>query len=815
MAEVEEHAETRVRENGKYENRSTGNLVWGTFTHGETRPVDGMPDPHLHKHVFIFNATYDKIEDKWKAGQFRNLKANAPYFETIFNSHFADEIKQAGYQIERNEHSFEIKNFERATIEKYSNRTKQIEDKAKELGISYVEDKAALGAKTRARKLKSLDREELRNNWQSRLTEKELQNVLTAKNSPPDGGGGGMTPKEALEYSLTHNLERKSTVTEKEIYIHALKRSYGSVTPSELGNELLKRKDLLSAKDKEGNKIFTTQEALAEEKGLKKSAREGRGLLKPLNATYTIKNEKLTIEQANAVQHVLKSKDFITIVAGGAGTGKTWSIKEVARGAKEEGVNFGAFAPSSAASRQVQRADGFENATTIADLLQNKKLQQGLKGGVIWIDEAGMVGNKTMNDVIKIAKEQKARILLTGDIKQHNSVERGDALRIIQKYGGVEPARISKIQRQKVADYKGAVKLISDGKIGEGVKALDKMQAIKEAGDFQMLKESVAGEYVKAVQAREETLIVATTHSQGLSVTDTIREKLKTAKLLSGDERIFSVQRNLSFTEAQKQDLANYQNGMSVQFHQNVSGGIKRGTKFDIVGKDKNGNILMEQKGSAIEKKKRVTLPIEAAKKFSVYENNSIKLTQGDKIRITQNGFSINKQRLNNGNILSVKGFDEGGNIIATTGKRDMVLGKDFGNLAHGYYTTSPASQGKSVNRVIIMQSAMSGKAASKEQFYVSASRGKFAISIHTDDKENLMRSVSRSAQRMTATEIADNNKSAKVIDIQGKFQKLGSLYRAAQSKVANFAKSVNKVRMVKMDFRPVKPTTYAAPTKG
>jgi hypothetical protein len=34
----------------------------------------------------------------------------------------------------------------------------------------------------------------------------------------------------------------------------------------------------------------------------------------------------------------------------------------------------------------------------------------------------------------------------------------------------------------------------------------------------------------------------------------------------------------------------------------------------------------------------------------------------------------------------------------------------------------------------------MTGKAASKEQFYVSASRGKFAISIHTDDKQSLLK---------------------------------------------------------------------------
>ena len=827
MQEIENHAETRVRENRKSENRKTENLIWGTFTHGESRPVDGIPDPQLHKHAFIFNATYDNQENKWKAGQFRNLKANAPYFETLANSHLANELQKVGYEVERNKNDFEIKGFQRNTIEKFSNRTKQIEDRAKELGLTYAEDKAQLGAKTRAKKHDNIDREELRKEWLSRLSEKELQQILTAKNSPPDGGGSKdekffvvekkkeISPAMALDYSLSHNLERKSTVSEKDIYIHALKRSYGSVNPDELDKELKSRKDLMSKTDDYGNKIFTTQQALDEENQLKHSAREGRGTLKPLNATYSIKNKQLTPEQSNAVQHVLQSKDFISVVSGGAGTGKTWSIKEVAQGVKESGLNFGAFAPSSAASRQVQREDGFKNATTIAALLQSEKLQEGLKDGVIWIDEAGMVGNKTMNQVLSVAKEQNARVLLTGDIKQHNAVERGDALRIIQNYGGIEPARISKIQRQKVDNYKQAVKQISDGNMEEGVKSLDSMNAIKEASDFLELKENVANEYVNAIKAKEETLIVATTHKQGTSVTDAIREKLQTEKLLSKKERTFQVQKNLSFTEAQKQDMANYQEGMSIQFHQNVKGGIKRGTKYSIDGKDKDGNILIAESNNADEKKNTIALPIEAAKKFSVYENQELNFAKGDKIRITQNGFSIKKERVNNGNILSVKGFDEDGNIIATSGKRDLVLDKGFGNLTHGYYTTSPASQGKSVNRVIVMQSSFSGRAASKEQFYVSASRGKFAISVHTDDKENLLQSVSRSTQRMTASEIANDNNSAKIIDLKNKFKKIGSIYRAVKSKVANFNQPRHKEAVLKMNPKPAKQITYAAPTKG
>jgi ATP-dependent exoDNAse (exonuclease V) alpha subunit len=418
--------------------------------------------------------------------------------------------------------------------------------------------------------------------------------------------------------------------------------------------------------------------------------------------------------------------------------------------------------------------------------------------------------------VVGIAKEQGARILLTGDIKQHNAVERGDALRIIQKYGGVEPARINEIQRQKITGYKNAVELISNGKMEEGVNALDKMGAIKESDNFQELKEKVATEYVGALKAKENTLIVATTHAQGVSVTQTIREKMRSENMLSKEEKVFHTLKNLNYTEAQKKDSTNYREGMSVQFHQNISGGISRGAKYDVLGRDKEGNIRLGETGGAVEKKNSLVLPIDAPKKFSVYEKQETNLAKGDRIRITQNGFSTDKQRVNNGNFLTVKGFDGGGNIVATSGKRDLVLEKGFGNLTHGYYTTSPASQGKSVNRVIVMQSSLSGKAASKEQFYVSASRGKFAISVHTDDKENLMQSVKRSTQRMTATEVANNDNRSKVVDIKDRLKKVGSIYQAVKSKVANWKKTEHKEDSVlKLAPKPLKQTPNVAPSKG
>jgi len=67
---------------------------------------------------------------------------------------------------------------------------------------------------------------------------------------------------------------------------------------------------------------------------------------------------------------------------------------------------------------------------------------------------------------------------------------------------------------------------------------------------------------------------------------------------------------------------------------------------------------------------------------------------------------------------------------------------------------TSHASQGKSVERVLIGQSSQSFPASSREQFYVSVSRGTDQVTVYTDDKEALLEAVSHSDNRLAATEL-------------------------------------------------------------
>ena len=122
---------------------------------------------------------------------------------------------------------------------------------------------------------------------------------------------------------------------------------------------------------------------------------------------------------------------------------------------------------------------------------------------------------------------------------------------------------------------------------------------------------------------------------------------------------------------------------------------------------------------------------------------------------ITQNGFTKDKRRLNNGDLKQVKGFTKDGDIKLTNG---WVVSKDYGNLAHGYCLTSYGSQSKGVDRVFVAESSESFRAADREQFYVSVSRFKEALTIFTDDKHQLLEAVKKSSHRPSATDLVSKD---------------------------------------------------------
>ena len=130
-------------------------------------------------------------------------------------------------------------------------------------------------------------------------------------------------------------------------------------------------------------------------------------------------------EQRDAAALILASRDTVTGLIGGAGTGKTHMMQATVKAIEATGKSVFTFAPSAKASRGVLRSEGFATADTVEKLLTDPELQHRIHGQVVWVDEAGLLSTRETKRIFDLAKQQDARIILSGDQKQHSSVVRG------------------------------------------------------------------------------------------------------------------------------------------------------------------------------------------------------------------------------------------------------------------------------------------------------------------------------------------------------------------------------------------------------
>lgn len=748
MSTIERDMQVRVRKNGQNHNRTTGNMVWASFTHDTSRPMDdGFVDPHLHTHAFGFNVTHDPNEG-WKAGEFAAIKRDGNYFEALFHNQLANTLQQHGFAITPTKNRWELAGISREVIDNFSRRTAQIENIAKEQNITSIALKSSLAATTRNSKQQVKSWNEIKQNWHERFYQTGQGSIESLQHAHTPHK---MSAQKAVQYALDHVFERQSVARERYVTRIALKHGVGAINLQDI-QELLTQKTL--GKSVNGETHLTTPEILREEQSMLRFVKTGRGNHKPFAAKdITIKSDFLNKQQRDSIHHVLSSKDRVTSIIGRAGVGKTTVMKEIADNLRKNGKILHAFAPSADASRNVLRKEGFYTADTIARLLKDRDLQSQLKDQAILIDEAGMVGTKTLNQLFKLADQQNARVILSGDPKQHGSVERGDGLRILEANAGMQTHYLDTIVRQKRSIFRRAVEAISKGDLDRSVERLDEMGAFKEMLNPRDRYEAIAEEYTKSVVNDQSVLVVSPTHKEGEEITNYIREQLREAGIIDKREQQKTVLRSQSFTEAEKTYTGNFDQGQIIQFTQNAKGFTRGETLTVIAPHDKNHLLVARNNGE------HVPLPLHHAKRFEVYCSEQILLAKGDTIRITQNSFTketdhtiTKRHRLNNGAEYQIKSIKKSGEIVLTN---HWILPKDFAHIKHGYVSTSHASQGKTVDKVLIGQSSQSfGKASYIEQFYVSVSRGKQDVSIYTNNVTALKSELTKSQTRMAATEM-------------------------------------------------------------
>jgi conjugative relaxase-like TrwC/TraI family protein len=592
MADVEKLATTRIRKGGMDADRVTSNLVWLAVEHPDTRPAkaDGMPDWDRHIHFVVANLTHDEVEGEWKAVKIRPAFDMRKYFSHSFDLRLSKKLSDLGYPIEtklqpdgrggRKYHTWDIKparGFEKgwhSANAKNSRRHQEIDDKQEELlaamkerGLDAPEKLGAVARSklpmtTRQEKRGDLTLSDFRAYWHARITPEEGRAVAETIRQAKLGLNPKPEPKaaEAMAYAVSHEFQRQSVVPWHRLAATAMERCMGAALPEEFEREAAKLGVLL----KDGE--CSTQEVLEQESRIINFARMGRGTFTPLGVNRTEGLEGLSAQQKAAVRHIWDSTDQVLLIRGGAGTGKTTMMKPAL---EKLGAPVVLLAPSSDASRGTLRKEGFKDANTVAAFLGDQQMQARVKhGGIIYVDEAGMLSIDDLDQLCQIARQQESRIVLQGDPAQHEAVDRhGNMLHVLEEFASLPVAKLTTIQRQK-GDYAKAVAAIRDGEFEQEDAGLRRMGWVIEGEGHAAL----VAEYARAIEEkkangeRKSVIVINPTHADGDRLTEVLRAVRKEKGLITGEEETFTRLVPLHFTDAQKGDAHQYAGDEVVQF---------------------------------------------------------------------------------------------------------------------------------------------------------------------------------------------------------------------------------------------------------
>ncbi|MEZ0611363.1 MobF family relaxase [Fibrella sp. WM1] len=759
MQAIEEDAQTRVRKQGQDNNRQTGELMWASFLHQTARPVGGtVPDPHLHSHCFVFNVTWDAVESQFKAGQFRDIKRDMPYYQARFHKVFSDRLIELGYRIRRMKTAFEVVGVPQPVIDLFSKRTDEIGRIAQILGLTDPKQVDALGARTRAKKQKGLTMAQLKQAWRNQIFALGMtdqgegeQAIRFAAVLPVPAP----SPQQCVDHALAVRFERASVVHDRWLLETAYRHSLGhrTVTVEQTTDAFLADKRIITITEN-GQHLCTTKQVLAEERRMVTLAQQGKGVLPPLYRSAP----PITLgdEQGAAIAHVLTTPDRVSIIRGRAGTGKTTLMREAVSLIQQAGCPVMVVAPTAQAARGVLREEGFADAETVAQLLASPALQASLSNGVLWVDEAGLLNTADMIALLQLTIAQNARLILSGDTRQHSSVLRGDALRILNTIAGIKAAEVSQIYRQRQGTYRLAVLALADGDVKTGFALLDRMNAIRTLDPIDPFAQ-LADAYVATLKRGQTALVISPTHRAGEQVTQAIRQRLRAAGRIGQAETPVPQLINTQLTVAEKQDSRNYRPGQLIQFNR-YQPNIRRGSRWQVVTVD-DGRVTIQDERGAV-----VPLPLTDNAPFDVFDAATLALSQGDNICVTLNGLDGNGRRLTNGQMLDVERVNADGTITARNkiSQARYVLPQGFGHLAHAHCITSHAAQGKTVDSVFIAQPASTFAATNRNQFYVSVSRARTGVYIYTDDKDALLAQAAQSGDRLSALEMVKHKRAVK-----------------------------------------------------
>ena len=516
-------------------------FVAAAFRHRSSR----AGDPLLHTHVVVANATQGP-DGRWTAldGRelYRHAKTAGYLYQAVLRAELTERLGVGWDEVENG--TADLQGVSRRVIEHFSERRREIVEHMRARGERSARAAQVATLETRRAKDYGVPVDRLREEWRARAAEH---------------GFDGWARRCVLDRPAWRETEPADIVAERLAGPDGLTRARSAFTRREVvqacaeaarngarveaieaaADAFLLRGDVVALEESAGERRYATRGLLRIERELLDGAEErrdqgvGRAQLHHVDAALA-ERPSLSDEQRELVDALAWGGDGVHVVRAPAGTGKTFALDAAREAWQRSGVPVLGCALSARAACEL-RDQAAIDATTIARLTH--ALDQGAalnRGGVLVVDEAGMVGTRDLARLADAAARARAKLVLVGDDRQLPEIDAGGAFRALaDRLGATE---LHEVRRQREAWDRDALSALRDGETKRFVREYHEHGRIVVAPSTDQAREALVEDWWRSFERGEQALMIAHRRSDVADLNERARERMRDAGRLGTDE---------------------------------------------------------------------------------------------------------------------------------------------------------------------------------------------------------------------------------------------------------------------------------------
>src|ERR1051326_3134882 len=763
----------QARGGGDKPSITTGKMVAAQFEHTSSRPdrANGYAAPQLHTHVVIFNMT-ETEDGKVRSVQPLELYRSQRYATAIYRAHLAEKLQRLGYEIEVNPRTGapEIKGFSQEYLQESSPRREEVLKEAEQMKErleregATVSDNARLkqAAAHNDRASKRYDRAEMR----QRALSMDAKHGNQARWLVGQAQGRGplqlaqdeieTRTQEAVTFARDNAAEREAVVDMRQVMTDALRRNLGLTTHEAVTSEMRRRQErgeFIDIIRDHRSPEATTQRMLKMEQENIQTVMHGKGSSPAVVRASRVQDVvahsaqnhqlKLNANQQSALETILSSEDQILGLQGGAGTGKTTVLSVLREAADKEGYQVRGFAPTTRAAKQLGES-GIETETLQKFL--RRRHEPTTSKQLFVLDESSLASTKQLHKFFG-RLEPEDKVLLVGDVRQHQAVEAGSPFEQLQKHG-MTTAQLNEIVRQRDPELKQTVAKLSVRNIRDAVAELESRGKVIEIPSERERFERMAQDYCKQPT---NTLVISPANRERSQLNLLIHRQLQQEEIVSRDDHQMKVYINRQDMTGPERTFANsYRPGDDTIRYNRASKvyKVQVGDYATVTATNHERNEITVRFANG----RTLTYDPTRLSGVSVYKESERSFAEGDRIQFRA---PFAEKRIVNGELGSITKIEPDHLRVSLDSGREVSFDpQQFRHIDHGYAVTSHSSQGLTVDRVLINADTQESlRLLNDRMAYVAVSRAKEEALIYTDSTQNLREALNRGTNKEMALE--------------------------------------------------------------